>query len=405
MTTLRLFITADFKEQSLHDWVLLDLTGRLIRQGKSGFRELPICGETEVVIPTGLVSFIDIKLPDIAGKKLEAALPFIVEEYVLSSPEDVHVIIASRLGDQATLAIIQKAWVKELVAALSMVKLQAKRMFPDCMLLALNENTWTLSQQGNKVLVRTGKTQGFAFDVVDSDRHEIPYLLMSAFKEKHQFIQPSNLLAYGELAETVKEWARMLGTNDVAAIKEEWRFNKFAATFNLLQKEFSPPNDLVQKIYKFKTCAVLASLIFGLQCFFTLIEVGLQYRQAYQLDQQMISLFKASFPETTTIVDAPLQMQRKLEEIKHARGEANSADYQPLLASISKTIGAIPVENLISMAYQDRKIILIFRIERLEKAEAMRQKLSDAGLMTTLVKGRVNDSFTEVQLLVSGGLK
>jgi len=41
----------------------------------------------------------------------------------------------------------------------------------------------------------------------------------------------------------------------------------------------------------------------------------------------------------------------------------------------------------------------------LEKAEAMRQKLSDAGLMTTLVKGRVNDSLTEVQLLVSGGLK
>jgi hypothetical protein len=76
-----------------------------------------------------------------------------------------------------------------------------------------------------------------------------------------------------------------------------------------------------------------------------------------------------------------------------------------LLASISKTIGAIPVENLISMTYQDRKIMLIFRTESLEKAEAMRQKLADAGLIATLQKGNANGSNTEVQLLVSGGAK
>lgn len=405
MTTLRLFITEDFKEQELHDWAVLNQAGLVIRQGKSGFKALPICAETELVIPTSLVSFIDVKLPEVTGKKLETALPFIVEEHVLSSPEEVHVVIASRAGNQASLAVIQKAWVKDIVAALSVVKIQAKRMFPDFLLLPLKQNAWTLAQHGNQVLVRTGQTQGFAFDVVGIDRDAVPYLLMAAYKEQHQFTQPSQLLAYGELAETIKDWAPRLGVNGTAAIAGEWRFNKFLAPFNLLQKEFSPPNDFLQKIHKFKACAVLAIFIFGLHFLFTLIDLGLQSRQSHQLDQQMISLFKASFPETTTIVDAPLQMQRKLEEIRHARGEAVSGDYHPLLASISKTIGAIPVENLISMTYQDRKIMLIFRTESLEKAEAMRQKLADAGLIATLLKGNANGSNTEVQLLVSGGAK
>jgi hypothetical protein len=57
------------------------------------------------------------------------------------------------------------------------------------------------------------------------------------------------------------------------------------------------------------------------------------------------------------------------------------------------------------MAYQDRKITLAFRIETLDQAEAMRQKLASAGLSATLEKGQVNGPLTEVQLMISAGLK
>ena len=115
MTTLRLFIKADLQEQSLHDWIVLDRNGQAVRYGTSDLSELPICNETEVVIPTRLVNFIDIQLPEVAGKRLDEALPFIVEEFVLSSPEELHVVVASRKGGRATLAIIKKAWMKECI--------------------------------------------------------------------------------------------------------------------------------------------------------------------------------------------------------------------------------------------------------------------------------------------------
>ena len=158
-------------------------------------------------------------------------------------------------------------------------------------------------------------------------------------------------------------------------------------------------------LYQFRTCVVILALILAMQCSLTLIDVGIQYRQSRQLDQEMISLFKASFPESTTIVDAPLQMQRKLDEIKHAGGEVGSSDFEPLLARISQTMGAIPLEKLISMAYQDRKIIIAFRVESLDQAEAFQKKLVSGGLIANLEKGHVIGAFTEVQLTISEGLK
>ena len=405
MTTLRLFIKPDLQEQSLHDWIVLDRNGQAVRYGMSDLSELPICNETEVVIPTRLVSFIDIQLPEVNGKRLDAALPFIVEEFVLASPEEIHVMVASRAGERATLAIIKKAWMKECINALSAAKVHAKRMFPDFLLLALKEDAWTFALQGSSVLVRTSQTQGFEFNLADNDGSVAPYLLQMALNEKDQLSQPSVLVAYGELAKTVTLWASKLGIHGGAKIEHEWRPNRLSASFNLLQKEFSPPNDLLQSLYKFRACAVILAIILAMQCSLTLIDVGLQYRQSRQLDQEMIALFKASFPESTTIVDAPLQMQRKLDEIKHAGGEIGSSDFEPLLARISQTIGAIPAENLISMAYQDRKIIIAFREESPAQAEDLQKKLVSAGLIASLEKRGLNGSLAEVQLMISAGLE
>jgi len=212
-------------------------------------------------------------------------------------------------------------------------------------------------------------------------------------------------LAYGELVEVAKDWVTKLGLHDVLEIEGEWRSNKVSTHFNLLQKEFAPPNDWLQRLYEFKSCAILAGAILAMQCLFTLIEVAVHYHQSHELDQEMILLFKATFPEATTIVDAPLQMQRKLEEIQHAGGEVVNTDFEPLLSTISKTIGAIPADKINSMNYQDHKMTFSFRVESLDQAEAMRQKLVGVGLMATLEKGRTNGPLTDVQLLVTGGLK
>jgi len=184
LTILRLFIASELDDKALHDWIVLDSSGEVIRHGKSNLSDLPVCHETEVVIPTHLVNFIDIKLPEITGKKLDATLPYIAEEYILSSPEEVHVVIAYRLGEQATLAIIQKAWIKELINALFKAKLQPKRMYPECLLLNMQEDAWSIAKEGSRVLVRTSQTQGFAFDLAAHNDLEVPFYLMRLLMKK-----------------------------------------------------------------------------------------------------------------------------------------------------------------------------------------------------------------------------
>jgi type II secretory pathway component PulL len=114
----------------------------------------------------------------------------------------------------------------------------------------------------------------------------------------------------------------------------------------------------------------------------------------------MVQLFKSTFPEATTIVDAPLQMHRKLEDMKFTSGELVNNDFIPLLALISKSLGGLSAEKLTALDYQHGRLTLSIRAENAALLEAMRQKLLLAGLAATLENSRIVGTTAEAQLVI-----
>ena len=56
----------------------------------------------------------------------------------------------------------------------------------------------------------------------------------------------------------------------------------------------------------------------------------------------MTQVFKSAFPNAQAIVDAPLQMQRNLAQMKQERGIATDADAQLQIARLTKILQALP---------------------------------------------------------------
>jgi hypothetical protein len=106
---------------------------------------MPYADEALVLIPTLDVRLIETKVPLANPKKLQAILPTLLEEYVLSNTATMHISALPPVPGQPamdrTLAAIDRAWFTWIASQLEHVLSSRVRLIPDCLLLSLASDT------------------------------------------------------------------------------------------------------------------------------------------------------------------------------------------------------------------------------------------------------------------------
>ena len=127
-------------------WCLVEDTGALsasplpIQSGIGSIDSMPYADEALVLLPTLDVRLIETKVPLANPKKLQAILPTLVEEYVLSNTASLHISALPPVPGQAamdrSLAVIDRAWFNWITNQLQHLLAYRVRLIPDCFLLA-----------------------------------------------------------------------------------------------------------------------------------------------------------------------------------------------------------------------------------------------------------------------------
>jgi len=403
--------TAWDASQDTCEWAILDRPGlagldglggkaKVLRRGKDLLTALPQCDETEIVVPAAMVGFISAQLPPGSHAKVLNALPFLVEAGLISAPEETHAVLAAKSDAHIIVAVIQKAWMKRVLDKLTRAEIFPTRFFPETLLPDLPPNRWALVCRGHESFIRTSANQGFPLDV-DTNSEAMPLVLAMAVAQAEEAKRPASIHVYGELPKHAAEWATQLGLTITTASQQEWFLSNTKPMVNLLQGEFQPSGGISRRLAAFKPVAITLVGLLLMQVSFSIIDYASKARQSSKLDQAMVTQFKATFPNATTIVDAPLQMQRNLDDLKHGAGQSNNADFMPLLASVTTSIGAISAERLKGMDYQNGKLVLNLLMPDMEQAQAMRQRLSTAGLSATIESPHPSAQGLDLQLVIS----
>lgn len=401
LTTLRLTIPTEWDaSQDSCEWVILDRQGNVLRRGKDLLIALPQCDETEIVVPAAMVGFISAQLPPGSHTKVLNALPFLVEAGLISTPEETHAVLAAQSDAQIIVAVIQKAWVKRVLDRLARAEIFPTRMFPETVLPDLPKNGWGLVCRGQDSFVRTSVSQGFPLDA-DITSEVAPFLLAMAMTQTEESKRPASITVYGEFPKHATEWAKQLGVAIQHASQQEWFVSNSKPIFNLLQGEFQPSGGISRRLTAFKPVAMTLAVLLLMQISFSMFDYAINVRENGKLDQAMVTQFKATFPNATTVVDAPLQMQRNLDDLKHGAGQSNNNDFMPLLAATTTSLGAIPVERLKGMDYQNGKLTLNILMPDMEQAQAMRQRLITSGLSASIENPHPSAQGLDLQLVIS----
>jgi len=351
---LRLFVPpAERPDASAHwPWLLLDARGDVLRSEATPLAGVPRADAVELVLPASRVLFARLRLPKVGGATLKELLPYAVEDRLLADPANIHVVAGSTDARGETLvAVIDREWLDNVVAALRLEGLRATKAWCESALLAGGDGDWNLVLGARHGLLVDDAGAGTAFD--RGAAGELPLALRIALDEASaRGARPRVVRVHTEDDAPLPDLTRWSGEAGVAFEHgSTWetlaRGGPAAGTIDLLPADAS--RGRFAKLRVPRAALGLIAAIAVVQLALDGARTWSLARERSALQAQATALFRGAFPEAKAIVDPQLQMQRNLAELRRSRGLAGGDDFLAQLTAAahasSASVHAVDYEN------------------------------------------------------------
>jgi general secretion pathway protein L len=117
-----------------------------------------------------------------------------------------------------------------------------------------------------------------------------------------------------------------------------------------------------------------------------------------RLQTSMEKRFREAFPDARVVVDAPLQMQRNLAELRGAAGQLTTDDFLPLLGRTAGALDADSRSGVRAIGFEAGELRLDIALADQAAADALIGRLAGAGLDSQLqdVSGAAPQSLARI---------
>ncbi len=409
MAALQIYLreSADITANDTADWVLREPRGRIISAGNAAFADMPAADQVDVVMPASRVLFTRVNLPPANAAKTRQLLPFAVEDKLLANPENIHAVAGIREQNGDTpVAVIDKGWVNELIAKLQLAKIHATSLVPETTLPPLPPDGWCMVWDGIRGFVRTGAMGGLSLDGGDIVTPPLGLTLTLDEARAHNTAPQKIVLltADGKGEPDLLRWSEALGLPVIhGGAWTHAHANPQGSNVNFLQGNLAPSRKMADTLARTKPLWILAALIPLLHLGATTVDWVLLKNQKSSLQSQMTERFKKVFPDAKVIVDAPLQMNRNLADLRRAGGVADASDFLPLLGSFSAALAATPNARTTAMQYEKGRLQIDVSLTNAEAAETLRGKLQAAGHSAKVESTLPKPDGIDARISVGGG--
>jgi general secretion pathway protein L len=381
MNLLRIYFSSQWRDSSSHcPWALCDESGAVLQQGFSPLAFMPRAPECIGIIASDRVLFFTAAKPPGNKRRWQAALPFIAEEHTLSEPDEIHAAAAeSQEAGKIAVSVMAKPWLKQIIIATASLPL--RRLIAESLIPALPAGGWTLVMDGQNGFLRTSLNTAIALDC--ADQQTPPLALKLSLKAAASHIPSQIELRFLPSDQTAVLPAWDLPMPLVHGKTWDWTDAPISdATPNLLCGDFRPTPRLFDGLSKMRPVLFILIAVFLIEVVGTHLEWIKLAGEKQALMQNMEHIFRNTFGDESTLVDAPLQMQRNLAGLRHAAGVVDDADFIALLDRTAPLLG----KSVHSLNYESGRLELDVKLatsqdfDRLEtslKNKALKVRISD----------------------------
>ncbi|MDZ7841293.1 MAG: type II secretion system protein GspL [Gammaproteobacteria bacterium] len=371
-----------------HRWVIVDRRNRVLEDGMAdSLAHIPVRHRRITrrvgVVPGELVTLHSLRIPARSRAKAAAAVPYMLEESLASSVEDLEFRLLQWVrGGVSKVAVMSREAVAEWQAALADFPDRVDALVPDYLLLPFHtRGRCTVAADGEgRVVVRTGELDGLVIDEQELDlwwedagHAGMPVAVNNPDHARH-------LIERG--GDTVSEWR-------IGRSFPEWlqHGHQVPEQADLLCHGGDSTDTLVSRRWM-----TAAAVLFGLAI---LIRVGvdafdyftLQAKES-ELDARIEAALTQAFPDITRVVNPRAQMEQRLAAME---GQATGSGFLVLLSVVADAIpgSSATVEEI---TYRNAALLVTCTTRDFQALDELQQRLAE-------------DSRVSVELVSSGSME
>ncbi|NOX43716.1 MAG: type II secretion system protein GspL [Gammaproteobacteria bacterium] len=391
-------------DPDLINWVFVDDHGQMgdIHQGSLDEISGQVAGhKIVVIIPGNDVTLSSALVPTQNKKRLMTALPFALEDQLVSDVEDLHFALGGRNDEGETnCAVVDRDKMDNWVAKLKEFGIQANFIIPDILAVPFVNGSWSLLVDENNVLVRTGFQSGFSIETENAEA------FLAMLLKENSDTPPERLYVYkydeggSALPDLSSLQLEIIEDICVVNLLPLIKGLDLDSAINLLQGAYSR-SEQIGKIWRpwWPAAAMFASLVF-LQLAMTTTHYFQLKSQSDEIQAEIKQIYLTAFPDAKNVVNPQVQMERKLKALRGGAGQGGSSVLGLLsgTASVLKSTAGLEIK---SIRYQDGKLDVDMIIKDLQTLDKLKlQLVQQSGLSVDIVTANSRNNRVESRLKI-----
>ncbi|MFT4822417.1 MAG: general secretion pathway protein L [Cryomorphaceae bacterium] len=341
------------------------------------------------------VTLLRVEFSQAEKKHINKALPFALEEQLVSDIDDLH--FSTQLLDQSTLcaAICDKQKMGEWQEILAYIP-NLNQWIPEAQLLPWEEGQWTIVLEENYALVRSGACEGFSVE-----RSSLANMLQALVHETQEM--PSAVVVYGQDQNIEK----VLLPDSLIELMQ-WRHGDFR-TAMMLAQDNNPAVNLLQGAFGqrlplqrwWREWRLVAAVFFGAFC----LQLIAGYANFLSLEQQNIALRQEAEKSARQVFPRGVlnQPEKQIErELNSLKGTAQSSGFVHLISRVGEVVAKKPGARIDSINYNDKgdEMRINLTAKNYEDVEAIRTAMTNLGLQAVMENSNAQGDQVRARLRV-----
>ncbi|MBK8182222.1 MAG: type II secretion system protein GspL [Candidatus Competibacteraceae bacterium] len=377
------------------EWLYPD--GRLQRGSLSELATVA-GGTRQIMIAPG--EAVILHLAPLASRKRSTwarAIPYALEDQLAEDIEAIHFVLGNTPdGDRLPVALVSHETLRAWLAVCDQNGLTPAAIIPEPLLLPWQDGEWSLLLEDRRVVVRTGRWNGFT-----TERDTLGLLLTEALIDAGD-AKPRRLRLWGQAASefsepAVAEVERQIASDPLEALPLFAAAYQSGAALNLLHGPYSRQAQWGRWFLPWRATAALAALWLLLQGGISIYDNWRLRQELVTLRVEMEQLYKDAVPGATRTPNPKVQLEARLKELLSSG--AGGSSLLELLSYGGQPLIKHPDLFLRGFSYRDGQLDLSLQGGDPAVLDQLRQELNQqpglqAEMRTTQREGQVESKVT-----------